>query len=59
MRGVAADEDAAVAEAVGDQAAADPVLLAEDLVVEIGADAEDGADRPVAIDRVEVRLVAR
>ena len=29
MRGVAADEDAAVAETVGDQAAADPVFLAE------------------------------
>ena len=53
MRGVAADEHAAVAKAIGDQAAADPVLLAEDLVFEIGTDAEDGADRGVAIDRLE------
>jgi hypothetical protein len=53
MRGVAADEGAPFAKAVGDQAAADPVFLAEDLVFEIGADAENGADRGVAIDRLE------
>ena len=53
MRGVAADERAALAKTVGDQAAADPVLLAEDFVFEIGADAEDGADRGVAIDQLE------
>lgn len=54
MRGVAADEDAAVAEAVGHEAAADPVLLAEDLVLEVGAHAEDLADCPVAVDGLEV-----
>ena len=53
MRGVAADEHAPVAKAVGDQAAADPVFLAEELVFEIGADAEDGADRGVAVDQLE------
>ena len=47
-----------VAEAVGDQPAADPVLLADDLVFEVGADAEDGADRGVAIDRVEGLVLA-
>ena len=35
VRGVAGDEDAAVAEAVGHQAAADPVFLADDLVGEV------------------------
>ena len=53
MRGVAADERAALAEAVGDKAAADPVFLAKDFVVEIRADAEDGADRGIAVDRLE------
>ncbi len=57
MRGVAADEDPAVAEAIGHQPAPDPVLLAEDFVLEPLVDAEDGTDRPVAIDRVELRLV--
>ncbi len=57
MRRIAADEDPPVAETVGHQAAADPVFLAEDAVLEAFVDAEDGADRPVAIDRVELRLV--
>ena len=45
-------------EAVGDQAAADPVLLAQHLVFELGTDAQDVADRPVAVDRLEVLLRA-
>ena len=53
MRGVAADERAALAEPVGDEAAADPVFLAQDLVFEVRTDAEDGADGGVAIDRLE------
>ena len=57
MRGVAADEHAAVAETVGNQAAANPILFADDLVVEVGADAEDRADRPVAIDAVELGFI--
>ena len=56
VRGVAGDEDAPVAEAVGDEAAADPVFLADDLVREVGADAEDGADARIAVDRLEVFL---
>src|SRR4029077_1709737 len=38
-------------------AAADPVLLADDLVGEVGADAEDGADASVTVDGLEVFLV--
>ena len=41
MRGVAADERTAVAEAIGHEAAADPVLLADDLVCEAIVDTED------------------
>ena len=57
MRAVAADEDAPVAEPVGDETAADPVLLADDLIVEIIANAEDRTDRGVAVDRVEILLM--
>ncbi len=57
MRRVAAEEDAPVAEAIRDEAATEPILLADDLVAEIRADAEDGADRPIAVNRVEVRLI--
>ena len=54
MRRIAADEDAPVPKAVGDEAAADPVLLRDHLVAEVRSDAKDRADRPVAIDRIEV-----
>src|SRR5262249_43958868 len=57
MRRLAGDEDAAVLELVGDQPAADPILLGDDLVFEAGWCADDVADRPVAVDRVVVRLV--
>jgi hypothetical protein len=39
---VAGDERAAVAEFVGDQAASVPILPRDDVVLEIGVDAEDG-----------------
>src|SRR5262249_51235928 len=57
MRGVAGDERAAVAELARDQAAAVPVFLRDDLVVEVGADAENGAQASIAVDRVEIALV--
>src|SRR5215831_12257957 len=58
MRGVAADEGTPVAEAVGDEPASDPILLRDDIVAEVRPDAENGADRPVAVDRIEFRLAA-
>src|SRR5581483_10506348 len=45
---------AAIAEAVGHEATADPILLADDLVLEGIIHAENGAQRPVAIDAVEL-----
>src|SRR5579871_2467889 len=57
MRRIAADEDASVAEATRHGPAADPILTRDHLVAEVGSDPEDGADRPVAIDRVGARLV--
>src|SRR5260370_10709546 len=56
MRGIAGDEGAAVAKLVGDQAAAVPILLRDDLVVEAGVDAEDSAETAVAIDGIEIAL---
>src|SRR5262245_17579970 len=56
MRCIAADEGAATLETIGDEPAADPVLLGDDLIFELRPDAEDGTDRPVAINRVVVRL---
>ncbi len=53
MRGVAADEGPPFAEAVRHHPPPDPVLLAEQLVLELGADAEQRADAGVAVDRVE------
>ena len=40
----------------GDKAAADPVLLVQDGVIEIGTDAEDGTEGRVAVDGLEVFL---
>ena len=56
MRGIAADIRAAVAEPVGHQPPPDPVFLRDHLVAEVRPDAEDGADRPVAVDRIELGL---
>ena len=55
MTSIAADENLVVAHLVGDQAAPDPVFLAEQFVFEILVDAEHGADRGVAVDHLEVR----
>ena len=46
-----------MAEAVGDQASTEPVFVGQQLVLEVAIDAEDRAQRPVAIDRLEVLLV--
>src|SRR5690606_3966129 len=54
VSGIPGDEDAAVAEAIRHQPPADPILATDHLVVEVVADPEDLADRPVAVDRVEI-----
>src|SRR5262245_47404171 len=58
MRGIAADENASITKAIRDQATADPVLLRDHLIFETRPDAENRSDRPVAIDRIELGLVA-
>ena len=50
MRGVAADENASITKAVGDQSTPNPVLFRNDLIFEIRSDAEDRPDGPVPID---------
>src|SRR5262245_41610659 len=57
MGGVAGDEHGSILEAIGDQPAADPVLLGDDFEIEIGPDAKNLADRPGAVYRIVVRLV--
>jgi DNA-binding winged helix-turn-helix (wHTH) protein len=54
--GIAADEDAPIEKSVGDESAANPVFFRDHLVAEVGSDPEDSANRPVAIDRIELRL---
>ena len=56
MRGIAADEDTAVLEAIRHETAADPVLLGDHLVFELRPDPENRTDRPVAVDGIEFRL---
>src|SRR4029077_21252315 len=56
MRGVAREESTAVAKAACDQPAPVTVLFGDDVVFEIGADAEDGPNTGVAIDFLEVDL---
>src|SRR5262245_19715404 len=57
MRGVAGDKDTTIVEAISDQPAANPVLLRNNLVFELGAHAQDLPDGPVPVDRIVVRLV--
>ena len=57
MRAVAADHHPAVPEPVGDEAAADPVLVGEHFIVERVVHAQDGADRRIAIDHGEILLM--
>ena len=57
MRRIATQEHAPVAELVGDQAAAVPIFLADDLVFEFRPDPDHQAETPVPIDRFEVRFV--
>ncbi len=57
MAGVAADEDPSLAKLVGDQAAPDPVFLADQLVREISIDAEQRPDAGIAIDPFEFGFV--
>ena len=51
--GIAAYKHSPLLEPIGDQAAADPVLLGDHLVFEVRPHAEYLADRPVAIDGIE------
>src|SRR5262249_13219957 len=57
MRRIPADEDPAVAKAIRDEPAADPVLMRDHLVGEIRSDPENGADRPVTIDGVRLLVL--
>src|SRR5436190_15421775 len=52
MRRVSTDEDAPVTKAIGNEAAANPILVRDRLITDVRADAEDGTDRPVAVDGV-------
>ena len=56
--GVSTDECAAVLEAIGYQPPSEPVLLSEQLVLEIRPDAEQCTDAGVPVDRFEVRFAA-
>src|SRR5271165_4059069 len=56
MRRIAGDEGAAVAKLVRHQAAAVPILPGKNLVIEVRADAEDGSDAAIAVDRIEIAL---
>src|SRR5262249_4611385 len=58
VRRAPADECPPVAEAVGDESAADPVFLRDDLVGEVRTDAQYRTYRPVAVHRVEIRFPA-
>src|SRR4051812_13803144 len=58
VRGIAADENAPIMKAVGDQSTPDPVLFRDHLIFEIRSDAEDRPDGPVPIDRVKLCLLA-
>ena len=57
MRRISAKEDASIAELVRNEPATEPILLRDDLVVEIRADAENGADRAIAIDALEIGFI--
>ena len=57
VRGVSGDEDTALLQLLGHQTAAEPVFLAHQLVAEGLVHAEDGAQGPIAVHRVEVGFV--
>src|SRR6185295_18975603 len=59
MCGVTANEGAPVPKATSHQAAADPILLAEDIVAKPVIDAENGTKCPITINALEVDLVRR
>src|SRR5205807_6694181 len=57
MRRIAGDERRTLAKPVRDQATAEPIFLGDDVVFEVRADAENGANAGVAVDRMEIGLV--
>src|SRR5256714_8586927 len=57
MRRVARDEYRSVTKLVGDEPASEPILPGDNVVLEMRADAENGADARVAIHGIEIRLV--
>ena len=57
MRGVAAQKNAALAHAVGNQTPRDPVLLGEKFILKAIVDPEHVADRAIPIDHREVGFV--
>ena len=56
---VATQKRPSVTEAVRHQAPTDPVLFAEQLVMEVGSDAENGPNPPVPIDSIKVYSSSR
>jgi hypothetical protein len=56
MRRIAGDKGATIAKLVRDQTAPIPILPGDDLVFEVGPDAEDGPDTGVAVHRIEIAL---
>jgi hypothetical protein len=52
--GVAAKKNTPIAKAVRDETPTDPILLGNHFVAEVAIDAENRANRPVAIDGLGV-----
>src|SRR4051812_34270243 len=59
MGGITANESAPVPETIGDQATADPILLAEDFVPKPIIHAEDRTKCPIPINAFEISFVRR
>ena len=59
MRRVSADEDPPVAKAVRHKAAADPIFFGDQFVTKVLTHTEDGTDRPIPVDRIELGLLVR
>src|SRR5215472_17741649 len=53
MRGVTANEHAAIPKLARDEPAGDPILAGQDLVLEVRPDTENRADHPVAIKVIQ------
>jgi hypothetical protein len=56
MCGIPTDEEPSVTKPIGNESAADPVLLGNDLISKVGSHAEDRTNGPIAIDRIRLGL---